>query len=304
MNQISFSFMAEELEKWRKACSISAAALEYGLGLIKKGATVIEVCDAVDKKIIELGAKPAFPAQISLDCIAAHYCCPYDDKTVFESQVAKLDCGAHVDGIPGDNAATVDLGGDNAELVKASRNALNAAIKIVRPGVKLSEIGGVIRSEIASFGFSPIRNLSGHGIAKFELHTKPTIPNFNNNDSTQLSSGQIVAVEPFATAGEGIVTEATSAEVFMQLSHKPVRDATSRQILAEIETYENLPFAKRWLIAKFPSIKVELALRQLQQLNAVRGFPPLVEKARGLVSQAEHTVLVTDSGCEVLTKSE
>ncbi|MBI2664478.1 type II methionyl aminopeptidase [Candidatus Woesearchaeota archaeon] len=294
--------MAEDVEKWRKACSISAQALQHGISLIKKGASVIDVCNAVDRKIVELGGKPAFPAQISLDSIAAHYCCPHGDKTIFDSQVAKLDCGAHVDGIPGDNAATVDLSGNNSELVKASRNALNAAIKIVKPGIKLSEIGEVIQGEITSLGFSPIRNLSGHGIDRFELHTRPTVPNFNNNDSTVLSSGQIIAIEPFATTGEGIVNEGESAEVFMLLAHKPVRDAAARKILELIESYEGLPFAKRWLIADFPQFKVELALRQLQLTGAVKGFPPLVEKARGLVSQAEHTVLVTDSGCEVLTR--
>ena len=295
--------MAEETEKWRKACSISGAALDFGVALIKKGAAVIEVCDAVDSKIVELGAKPAFPAQISLDYVAAHYCCPNEDSTILDSQVAKLDVGAHIDGIPGDTAATVDLSGNNAELVRASRNALNAAIKIVKPGVKLSEIGAAIHSEITAAGFSPIRNLSGHGIAQFELHTKPTIPNFNNNDHTELASGQIIAIEPFATTGEGIIVEGTNAEVFMQISHKPLRDITARKILEQIETYQNMPFAKRWLMKKFPAIKVELALRQLQQLNSIQGFPPLVEKARGLVSQAEHTILVTDSGCEVLTKT-
>ena len=296
--------MVDEPEKWKRAGRISAAALEYGISLIKKGTAVIEVCDAVDQKIVALGAKPAFPAQVSLDRVAAHYCCPHDDTTLFDSQVAKLDCGAQVDGIPGDNAATVDLSGNNSELVKASRNALDAAIKMVKPGVKLSEIGEVIQSEITSLGFSPIRNLSGHGLDKFELHTKPTVPNFRNNDPNRLEAGQVIAIEPFATTGEGIVIEAASAEVFMQTAHKPVRGMSARQILAEIETYQNLPFAKRWLVKKFPPLKVELALRQLQQVDAVKGFPPLVEKAKGLVSQAEQTVLVTDSGCEALTKSE
>lgn len=294
---------SESLEKWKRACRISAEALEYGVSLIKKGASVMGVCDTVDKKIASLGAKPAFPSQISLDSVAAHYCCPYDDATILVSQVAKLDVGAHIDGFPGDNAATVDLSGSNSELVKASRNALDAAIKAVRPGVPLSEIGGVIQSEITSLGFSPVRNLSGHGVGRFELHTQPSIPNVRNNDFSVLSPGQVVAIEPFATTGEGIVMEAGNAEVFMQTAHKPLRDATARQILDDIEAYENLPFAKRWLAGKFQSLKVDFALRQLQQLGALHAFPPLVEKGRGLVSQAEHTILVTDSGCEVLTKA-
>ena len=293
---------SESLEKWKKACRISAEALEYGVSLIKKGASVMGVCDAVDRKIVSLGAKPAFPSQISLDSVAAHYCCPYDDGTLLESQVVKFDVGAHIDGFPGDNAATVDLSGSNSELVKASRNALDAAIKAIRPGIPLSEVGGIIQSEITSLGFSPVRNLSGHGVGRFELHTRPNIPNVGNNDSSVLSSGQVVAIEPFATTGEGIVLEAGNAEVFMQTAHRPLRDAAARQILEDIEAYENLPFAKRWLVGRFPPIKVDFALRQLQQLGALHAFPPLVEKGRGLVSQAEHTILVVDSGCEVLTR--
>lgn len=291
-----------DMEKWKKACRISAAALEYGESLIKKGSTVLEVCDAVDAKIVELGGKIAFPAQISLDQTAAHYCCPHEDATILESQVAKLDAGAHIDGFPGDNALTVDLSGEHSDLVKASRNALNAAIKAVKPGVRLAEIGEIIQSEITGLGFSPVRNLSGHGLGRFDLHTKPTVPNFNNNNPTQLNSGQIIAIEPFATDGEGIVIEGTSAEVFVQVARKPLRSA--RQILDKIQTYENLPFAKRWLMGEHPMIKVELALRQLEQAGGIKGFPPLVEKARGRVSQAEHTILITDSGCEVLTRRE
>ena len=145
----------------------------------------------------------------------------------------------------------------------------------------MSDVGEVIQSEITSLGFAPIRNLSGHGMARFELHSKPTVPNFANNDPAELHPGQIIAIEPFATTGEGVIVEATSAEVFAEVSKKPVRDMTSRQVLKEIEKYEKMPFAKRWLIEKFPPVRVEMALRQLQQAGAVQGFPPLVERARG-----------------------
>ncbi len=293
---------AEELEKRKRACSISAVALEYGRKLVKKNARMLDVCDAIDEKIRSMGAKPAFPSQISLNHIAAHYCCSYDDSIILGSQVCKLDVGAQIDGYGGDNAATVDLSNSNADLVKAVNNALYAAIKIIRPGVKLSEIGSVIQSEITALGFSPVRNLSGHGIGRFELHASPSVPNFDNGDSAKLETGQVIAVEPFATTGEGVVLESSNPEVFAQLASNPVRDATARAILKEIQSYEELPFAKRWLVRKFSPLKAEIAFRQLHLAGNLQGFPPLIEKARGLVSQAEHTLLVTDSGCEVLTK--
>ncbi len=69
-------------------------------------------------------------------------CCPEeDDKTVFSDQIVCLDVGIHVDGFIGDNAVTVDLSGKHENLVKASREALDNAITIMKPGITLGEIG-------------------------------------------------------------------------------------------------------------------------------------------------------------------
>ncbi len=288
-------------ENWRKAGKISAAALDYGKKLIKKGTPLLEVCDSVDVKIVELGAKPSFPAQISVDHIAAHYCPDADDKTVLEAQVCKLDVGACFEGAMGDNAVTVDLGGNYSGLVAASEKALAAAIKVVRAGVALGEVGRAIQETIASYGFSPIRNLSGHGLGKFEIHTRPTVPNFDNGDKTQLQENEVIAIEPFATTGKGIIYQSSNAGVFMQASDKQTRDPGIRKVLDKIRSYEKLPFAKRWLLKEFPAIKVALAMKILEQQGIIQSFPPLIEEAKGIVSQAEKTVLVTKNGCEILT---
>ena len=292
-----------DLEDWKKAGRISAIALDYGKKLIKKGALLVEVCEAIDSKIIQLGAKPSFPSQVSADHIAAHYCPAADDSTILEAQVCKLDVGACFNGAMGDNAATVDLGGKNSELVAASEKALGEAIKIVKAGVAVGEIGRVIKETIVSYGFSPIRNLSGHGLGKFEIHTKPTVPNFDNGDKTELHENEVIAIEPFATTGKGIIYESSNAEVFMQLSDKQARDASVRKILEKIRGFEKMPFAKRWLLKEFPAIKVALALKILEQQKIIQSFPPLIEEAKGLVSQAEKTILVKKDGCEILTQA-
>lgn len=283
----------EDLEKWKKACRISAEALEYGRTLIKKGALVFEVCDKVDEKIRQLGAFPSFPAQISLNNVAAHYCGDKDDSLVLDG-IAKLDVGAHIDGFSGDNAATVDLTGENELLVNASRDALEAAIKVIKPGVMLYEIGAAIEKVISDYGLKPIRNLSGHGIGKFEIHTFPTVPNFNNNDRTKLEDNQIIAIEPFATNGAGMVYESGEAGVFSLIEKKPVREQFARELLAEIEKYGTLPFAKRWLTRKYNPLRVSIALRSFMAQGIIMQYPPLLEKGKGLVSQAEHTILVKD----------
>jgi methionyl aminopeptidase len=256
----------------------------------------------VEAKIISLGGKPAFPVQLSLNRVAAHYCPDTDEKTAFTDQVAKLDIGVHVEGCIGDAACTVDLSGENKELVEAPKKALEEAIKAIKPGVKVFEVGEAIRNVISSYGFAPVRNLCGHGLEKFDVHAKPSVLNFNNGDASELKEGQVVAIEPFATTGAGIVIETSNPTVFVLKEKKPVRDITTRHILKEIEAFEGLPFAKRWLTKKFPFFKVNFALKQLAQLDAIIQFPPLAEKEKKLVSQAEHSLIVKDKP-EILTSS-
>src|SRR3989344_1668592 len=107
-------------QNYIKAGRISAEALEYGKSLIKKGNSLLETTELIEKKIYELGGKPAFPVQISCNEIAAHFCVDDDEKAVFDEQVVSLDLGVHVDGAIGDNAYTIDLSGKYDDLVKAA----------------------------------------------------------------------------------------------------------------------------------------------------------------------------------------
>lgn len=131
-------------------------------------------------------------------------------------------------------------------------------------------------------------------MGKFEVHTYPTVPNCPNGDSTVLEENQVIAIEPFATSGEGFTTESGTANVFMLVERKPVRLQFARDVLKEIESYQGLPFTRRWLYRKFSRFHVNMALAQLVQAGALEKFPPLVERSRGLVSQAEHTVIVRE----------
>ena len=292
----------ENIQDWRKAGKIAAEAREYGKNLIKKQASLLEVSDKIEKKIEQLGGKPAFPVQISCDHFAAHYCADPDDKTIFENQLICLDVGVHVNGAIGDNACSVDLSGKNEDLVKASKQALENATKILQIGTTLSEIGKTIQETIQSFGFSPIKNLSGHGLDLFQIHTPPSIPNFDNGNKETLKKGQIIAIEPFATNGVGMIYETERANIFSLKSAKPVRSPFARQILKFIaEEYQTLPFTTRWLSRKFGLGKTNLALKELLNKGIIDKFPPLPEKNKGLVSQAENTFLIDDK-VEVLTK--
>jgi len=288
-------------EKLIKAGKIAAEALQYAASLVKPGNKLLDVCEKTEEKIKELGGKLAFPVQISLNDTAAHFCPDQDDETVFKDQVVSIDVGVHVDGFIGDNALTIDLSGQNQELVKASREALDNAIKIIKPGVRIKEIGKMIHDTITKYGFAPVRNLSGHGLGEFGIHTKPNIPNYDNGDETELVENMVFAIEPFASKGAGIVYESSNATVFALVNKKPVRNMITRKILKEIESFNDLPFCSRWLAKKFGAAKASFALRELKNLEVIREYPPLLDKAHGLVSQAEHSVLVKEDPV-VLTK--
>ena len=292
----------EDIGKLKKAGKIAAQVRDYGKGLIVKDTSMLNVLDKVEEKINELGAKPAFPAQISCNHLAAHYCPDEEDKTVFSDQLVCLDVGVHVDGFIGDTATTVDLSGKNETLVKASREALENAIKTIKIGTTLSEIGKTIQDAIQSKGFSPVRNLSGHGLGKYEIHTKPSIPNFDNGDSTKIEKGMVFAIEPFASTGAGIVQDSGTATVFELSNKKPVRNPITRQVLKEIESYDNLPFTTRWLTRKFGA-KAKFALKEMDQLGMLHSHPPLADKDKGIISQAEHSILIdADGNVIVLTQ--
>ena len=282
------------MKDWIKAGEIASSAREYGKKLIKVGASHLEVTEKIEAKIISLGGEIAFPTQISINNIAAHYTSLFEGDVKFkEGAVCKLDLGVHVNGAIGDTAVTVDLG-SNDSLVKASLNALNAAIKIAKPGVSVNEIGKVIHKEITSLGFSPIVNLGGHGLDKWKIHTAPSIPNFDNGDKTKLVEGQVIAIEPFASNGSGLIFEGKGSEIYQLEKEGNIRDANARKILKFVsEKYKTLPFAKRQL--PFNKLQLTVGLSALKRNGFLHEYGVLPEKKEGsLVSQHEHTLIIGD----------
>ncbi|MFC1690891.1 type II methionyl aminopeptidase [Nanoarchaeota archaeon] len=288
-----------------EAGRIAAEARELARKLIKPNTKVIDVLNQVEDFIKENKAQIAFPAQSSINQAAAHYCSGPEDETKYqEGQIVKIDLGVHINGWVADNASTVDLSEDNKykKLIEASKSAVEKAIELVKPGIAVCKLGEVIEETIKKAGFKPVRNLSGHGIGKFTIHSKPSIPNYNNDDQYKLKAGETIAIEPFASTGSGIVDEKGQAEVFMVVNKRQVRNIITRQVLKEINKYEGLPFTTRWLTKTFSLPKVKLALNDLLKEKIIRAYPPLLDTDQGMISQHEDSLLVTEDGCEVSTK--
>lgn len=290
----------EKLDDWIEAGRIAAECRELGRKMIKPGVKLLDVAEAVEGRIKELGAFPAFPANISMNEIAAHYTPSKNDELEFSDQLVKLDIGAHVNGAIGDTACTVDLSGKWGELVKASRAGLNAAIRLIKDGTMLGEIGAVIQAAIKEKGFVPIANLSGHSLERYTLHAGMNIPNVATGDETALEEGDIIAIEPFATNGKGMIKESSNPEIFKLVAERNVRSPIARNVLKEVKKFSELPFAKRWIQTK----GAEFGIRELMRANILKEYTPLPEVDGGMISQAEHTLYVEKDGCIVLTELE
>ncbi len=289
----------EILAKYREAGRILAEVLALASPQVVVGASLLDVANFVEDAIRSKGAKPAFPCNISLDRNAAHYTPSPHDATLFGENMVKLDVGVHVDGYIADAAITIDLSGHD-KLVEASHAALEAALEIIQPGTDTAQIGKVIEEVITGYGYKPVYNLTGHGLSRYLAHDEPAVPNRAVEKGTVLKEGDVIAIEPFATNGSGRICEAPINEIYGFSALRPVRLPAARKLLTEIsENYKTLPFARRWL----KSERAEYALMQLLRSGAVHRYPVLWEIEGALVSQAEHTVVVLDKGCEVTTRS-
>ncbi len=291
-------------QKILKAGKIASQVREYAKKIIKKEMPLLEIAEKIEAKIIELGGKPAFPTNLSIDDIAAHYTPSHDDKTLSRG-LLKVDFGVHIDGNIADTAFSIDFENseENKKLIEASEKALENALKIIKEKATTNEIGKTIQKTIESFspGFTPIVNLSGHSMKEYDLHSGITIPNINDNKNIELEKG-LYAVEPFATNGSGKVYDGKPSGIYYLSNQKNIRSPIAREILNFItEEYQTLPFCERWLVKRFGT-KASFALKQLENENILHHFPQLVEISHSKVAQAEHTILVDKNEIIVTTR--
>jgi len=296
----------EIYEKYKRAGIIAAKARDYGVDLIKPGISFLDVTEKIENKIRENNAKPAFPVNISINEIAAHFTPMHDSEIFFEKgNVVKLDVGVQIDGYIADTAVTVEVETNNYdEMIQASSDALDNAISKIKAGVNLSEVGKIIHKTISSFGFKPIDNLTGHSLNRYELHSGISVPNVEQTIGRKSpQAGDVLAIEPFATNGAGHVTSGTGSNIYIcgsAMKLRLLRDNKSIRLFEKMKkTFNDLPFAQRWVEQNFPN-NTRL-LKKLTFLGMIKHYPQLIEKNGRIVTQKEHTVIVNKDGCEVTT---
>ena len=281
-----------DAKKILEAGNIAKQVKEYAKTIVKKDIPLLELAEKIEEKILELGGKPAFPVNLSINNIAAHYTPSHDDTTLAHG-LLKVDLGVHIEGYIADTAFSIDLenSNENKKLIEASKKALELAEKTIKEKIKTSEIGKEIQKIIESYGFSPVINLSGHEMGQYDLHAGVTIPNIEEKREIIIKKG-LYAIEPFATTGSGKIHDGKPSGIYKLINEKNVRSPIAREILEFIiKEHQTLPFCSRWLVKKF-GVKSLFALRELDNNGNLHQFPQLVDIPNSKVSQAENTVLI------------
>jgi methionyl aminopeptidase len=294
---------APDLPALRLAGRIAAGARAAGARLIAAGRPYRAACAAVQAEIERRGGALAFPVQVAVNAIAAHDCPADGDPRVFAAgDLAKLDLGVHVDGWVVDTALTVSVGEwpERQRFVMAAEHALAAALRVAGPYVPVDTLARAIEATLHDAGLKPIRNLCGHGVGRWIVHSPPPIPNQSEGDTqTRLIPGSTVALEVFATDGDGRVAEAGPARIF-RVEPLAAGSAQDDELAAALRALNGLPFSVAQL-GSFESNRIERALSALDAAGRLRAYRPLMERPGALVAQSEHTLHIHADGIELLT---
>ena len=324
------------LEKYEKAGKIASNARKKAVKKAKAGMKVIDLIDFVENEIRKSGAGLAFPCTVSINEITSHYTSePGDDTLLCYGDIVKIDLGAEVDGYLSDTAVTTIIQGENKDfvdendeplvmsgrtdngivdvsediieermnLIEATDSALENVTSILREGVSVKEVGQVIQDTIQSKGFTPVVDLTGHAISRYNIHPGLTIPNYPDYSNDYVfKEDDHVAIEPYATNGEGHVVNLQQHKIYSYLRPRPLRDIDSERLLDKISTEHNrLPFCKRHLLNDYDINTLNDAINPLIACRALYPYAVLRERSNGCVSQTEHTIIIEKEGCNITT---
>lgn len=319
----------QENNKWedfRKGAEIHRRVRHKAQSSIKPGMTMTEIADLIENSVRNyasadhtLKAGIGFPTGLSINHVAAHYTPNAGDKNVLkQNDVMKVDIGVHVNGRICDSAFTMAFNNEGRydNLLQAVKEATNTGIKEAGIDVRLNDIGGAIQEVMESYEVELdgkvypvkcIKNLNGHNIGDFVIHSGKTVPIVANGDMTKMEEGETFAIETFGTTGNGYVL--TEGEVSHYALNQDISDLTpptdrAKSLLKTIQcNFGTLPWCRRYL-DRTGEDKYLLALNQLVRAGIVEDYPPLVDIKGSYTAQFEHTILLHPDRKEVVTRGD
>jgi methionyl aminopeptidase len=201
-----------EIEKMKRSGHIVRQILDELKEMVAPGVSTMDLERAAEKKIRDLGAKPAFKGYYDYPCVLCTsvneeivHGIPSAKRVLKAGDIVSIDCGVVLDGYYGDAAITVAVGDEispeRKKLLEVTEASLYKAIEQAKVGNSISDIGAAVQEYVEANGFSVVREFVGHGIGT-KLHEEPQVPNFRSNGgSTRLREGMVLAIEPMVNSG-------------------------------------------------------------------------------------------------------
>jgi methionyl aminopeptidase len=196
----------------RRAGRIVRQVLDTVREMVAPGVSTMDLERTAEKKIRELGAKPAFKGYYDYPCVLCTsvnqevvHGIPSEKRMLKEGDIVSIDCGVVLDGYYGDSAITVPVGQavtpELQKLLDVTRDSLYRGIDAMRIGNTIGDVGAAVQKLVEDNGFSVVREFVGHGIGT-RLHEDPQLPNYGTpGHGTKLREGMVLAIEPMVNAG-------------------------------------------------------------------------------------------------------
>lgn len=207
----------QEVEKMRRSGQAVREILNYVSTLVEPGLTTMDLEQAAETRMKEMGLKPAFKGYRGFPCVLCTsvnqevvHGIPSAARKLREGDIVSVDTGVVMDGYYGDSATTVLVGKKidprTQKLVEVTEASLAAGIAAVKAGATLGDIGAAVQEVVEAAGFSVVREFVGHGIGT-KLHEDPQVPNYGRRGQGQkLKAGMVFCIEPMVNVGLPEVT--------------------------------------------------------------------------------------------------
>jgi methionyl aminopeptidase len=201
-----------EIEKMRRSGRLVREVLEMLRTMVAPGITTMDLERAAEKKIEQMGAKPAFKGYYEYPCVLCTsvnqeivHGIPSEKRALKEGDIVSIDCGVVLDGYYGDAAITVPVGNhvkpEVKKLLEVTEASLYRAIEQAKVGNSVGDVGAAVQEYVEAHGFSVVREFVGHGIGT-KLHEEPQVPNFGTRgQGAKLKEGMVLAIEPMVNSG-------------------------------------------------------------------------------------------------------
>ena len=202
-----------ELDRMRRSGHVVRQVLDELKAMVRPGLTTMDLERAAEKRIRDLGAKPAFKGYYDYPCCLCTsinseivHGIPSEKRVLKDGDIVSIDCGVVMDGYFGDSAITVPVGEqvdvDLKKLLQITEQSLYNGIQQAKVGNTVGDVGAAVQELVEANGFSVVREFVGHGIGT-RLHEDPQVPNFGTRGhGARLREGMVLAIEPMVNAGK------------------------------------------------------------------------------------------------------